>query len=113
MFDRQDFGKNVGQKENEQQLALKAFVLENPEPLLFHNEPIIKNDKIVGYLTSGNYGHYLGSAVGMGYVECDKKGESPEEQLKGEYMIDVAGKRYTATPYLKPAYDPSNVNIKI
>ena len=74
---------------------------------------IIKNDKIVGYLTSGNYGHYLGSAVGMGYVECDKKGESPEEQLKGEYMIDVAGKRYTATPYLKPAYDPSNVNIKI
>ena len=95
------------------QKRMMQFVLENPEPLLFHNEPIIKNDKIVGYLTSGNYGHHLGSAVGMGYVECDKKGESPEEQLKGEYMIDVAGKRYTATPYLKPAYDPSNVNIKI
>ena len=108
-------GKNAVEikKQEGVQKRMMQFVLENPEPLLFHNEPIIKNDKIVGYLTSGNYGHHLGSAVGMGYVECDKKGESPEEQLKGEYMIDVAGKRYTATPYLKPAYDPSNVNIKI
>ena len=42
------------------------FVLNDSDPLLFHNEPIIKNDKIVGYLTSGNFGHNLGAAVGMG-----------------------------------------------
>ena len=64
-------------------------------------------------LTSGNFGHHLGAAVGMGYVECNERGESPENQLKGNYMIDVAGKRHQATPFLKPAYDPSNGNIKI
>ena len=49
----------------------------------------------------------------MGYVECNERGESPENQLKGNYMIDVAGKRHQATPFLKPAYDPTNGNIKI
>ena len=92
---------------------LMQFVLNDSDPLLFHNEPIIKNDKIVGYLTSGNFGHHLGAAVGMGYVVCNERGESPENQLKGNYMIDVAGKRHQATPFLKPAYDPTNGNIKI
>ena len=55
---------------------LMQFVLNDSDPLLFHNEPIIKNDKIVGYLTSGNFGHHLGAAVGMGYVECNERGES-------------------------------------
>ena len=49
----------------------------------------------------------------MGYVTCKQKGESPEEHLKGNYMIDVAGKRYSATAYLKPAYDPLSNNVKI
>ena len=49
----------------------------------------------------------------MGYVVGNERGESPENQLKGNYMIDVAGKRHQATPFLKPAYDPSNGNIKI
>ena len=92
---------------------MMQFVLKDTQPLLFHNEPIIKDDKIVGYLTSGNFGHHLGSSVGMGYVECSEKGESAEHQLKGNYMIDVAGKRYQASPFLKPAYDPINNNIKI
>ena len=48
MFDRQDFGKNVGQKENEQQLALKAFVLENPE--LYLDEIQIHPSTIYQYL---------------------------------------------------------------
>ena len=92
---------------------LMQFVLNDPEPLLYLNEPIINDDRIVGYLTSGNFGHHLGSSVGMGYVTCKQKGESPEEHLKGNYMIDVAGKRYSATAYLKPAYDPLSNNVKI
>jgi len=36
--------------------------------LLYHNEPIWCNDKIGGDLTSGMYGHTIGSCLGMGYV---------------------------------------------
>ncbi len=44
------------------------FRLTDPEPLLFHNEPILRDGVIVGHLSSGNYGHALGGAVGLGYV---------------------------------------------
>ena len=48
------------------------FQLEDPDPLLYHNEPILRDGKIVSHLTSGNYGHHLGSAIGLGYVPSKK-----------------------------------------
>ena len=49
---------------------LVLFRLEDPQPLLYHNEPIIMNEEVVGYLYSGMYGHSVGSAIGMGYVNA-------------------------------------------
>ena len=49
---------------------LVQFRLRDPEPLLFHNEAIVRDGDIVGTVTSGNYGHTLGGAVGLGYVPC-------------------------------------------
>ena len=46
------------------------FKLNDPTKMIYHNEPIIRENKIVGYLTSGNYGHTLGGCVGLGYVDC-------------------------------------------
>jgi len=51
---------------------LIQFVLEDPEPLFYHHEPIIMDGNCVGYLTSGNYGHTLGASVGLGYVKNDE-----------------------------------------
>ncbi|MET4805537.1 FAD-dependent oxidoreductase [Limibacillus sp. MBR-115] len=81
------------------------FKLTDPEPLLFHNEPILRDGKIVGRLTSGNYGHWLGGAIGLGYVPC-VEGESAADQLASHYEIEVAGVRYPAEASLKPLYDP-------
>ena len=117
--DKGKFGNFIGKSAVDQkrdegvQKRLMQFVLNDPEPLLFHNEPIIRDGEIAGYLTSGNYGHSLGSGVGLGYVKCKLKGESQQEQLKSSYMIDVAGKRFSATPFLKPAYDPSGSRVKL
>jgi len=47
---------------------LLQFRLREPEPLLYHNEPVIRDGEIVGYLTSGNYGHHLGAAIGLGWL---------------------------------------------
>ena len=86
------------------------FRLTDPEPLLYHNEPVIRDGEIVGYLSSGAYGHYLGAAIGMGYVPC--KGESAADVLASSYEIDVAGTRVKAEVSLKPMYDPSAERAK-
>jgi 4-methylaminobutanoate oxidase (formaldehyde-forming) len=87
------------------------FRLEDPEPLLFHNEAVVRDGRIVGPVTSGNYGHFLGGAVGMGYVPC--KGESEEEVLASRYEIEVAGVRHRAVASLVPMYDPKSERVRL
>ena len=52
------------------------FLLKDPEPLLFHNEAVVRDGKIVSIVTSGNYGHHLGGAIGLGYVPCEGESEA-------------------------------------
>jgi 4-methylaminobutanoate oxidase (formaldehyde-forming) len=90
---------------------LLQFKLKDPEPLLYHNEPVLRDGKIVGYLSSGGYGHTLGAAIGMGYVPC--KGETAAEVLASSYEIDVAGVRVKAQASLRPMYDPKSARVKV
>ena len=89
---------------------LVQFLLQDPEPLVFHNEPILRDGKYVGYLSSGNYGHTLGGAIGMGYVPC--KGETAQDVLGSTYEIEVAGSKIAAIPSLKPLYDPKSERVR-
>jgi 4-methylaminobutanoate oxidase (formaldehyde-forming) len=85
---------------------LVQFKLDDPEPLLFHNEPLLRDGRLVGFLRSGAYGHTLGAAVGLGYVPC-RDAESGQELLASRYEIEVAGRRFAATASLAPLYDPT------
>jgi len=90
---------------------LVQFKLTDAEPLLYHNEPILRNGENVGYLSSGGYGHHVGAAIGMGYVPC--KGESVAELLDSTFEIDVMGTRVRAEVQLKPFYDPKSERVKV
>ena len=91
---------------------LVQFKLTDPEPLLYHNEPSLRDGDVVGYLTSGGYGHHLGSAVGMGYVPCAEPGEKVADMLASTYEIDVMGAKIAAEAQLKPFYDPKSERVK-
>ncbi|MFN5996004.1 MAG: FAD-dependent oxidoreductase [Paracoccaceae bacterium] len=86
------------------------FRLKDPEPLLFHNEAIVRDGKIVGPVTSGNYGHFLGGAIGMGYVPA--KGQTDDDILGSTYEIEVAGQRHAAIASLAPMYDPKSERVR-
>lgn len=91
--------------------ALVQFLLQDGEPMLFHNEPVWRNDELVGYITSGMYGHSLGAAVGLGYVTC-RDGIDERFIDTGNYEIEIAGTRVAAHASLKPMYDPDNKRIR-
>jgi glycine cleavage system T protein len=98
-------------KETGLEQRLVQFKLKDSEPLLYHNEPILRNGENVGYLSSGGYGHHVGAAIGMGYVPC--KGESVAELLNSTFEIDVMGTRVKAEAQLKPFYDPKSERVKV
>jgi 4-methylaminobutanoate oxidase (formaldehyde-forming) len=98
-------------REKPQTKRLVQFALEDPQPLLYHNEPIWLNDAIVGRTTSGAYGHTLGSAVALGYVRNDG-GITRDFVESAKFAIEVAGKRYSARASLSPMVDPKGERIR-
>jgi glycine cleavage system T protein len=97
-------------RESGPKARMVQFLLEDSQPLLYHNEPILRDGEIVGYLSSGGYGHTLGAAVGLGYVPCE--GQSAAEVLTSSYEIDIKGTRVKATASLKPMYDPKSEKVR-
>jgi len=100
----------LAKKEKGLSKRLVQFKLTDPEPLLYHNEPIMRNGEVVSFLTSGVYGHHLGAAMGMGYIPCE--GESAADVLGSTYEIDVMGVKVKAEASLKPFYDPRGDRAK-
>lgn len=92
------------------QSRLVQFRLADPAPLLYHNEPIVRDGAIVSQIASGAYGHHLGGAIGLGYVPCAKQGG--EEVLASHYEIEIAGRRHKAIASLKPMYDPQGARLR-
>ncbi len=91
---------------------MTSFVLQDAEPMLWHDEPIYRDGQCVGYLSSAAYGHSVGAAVALGYVRS-KEPITRAFVLEGDYEIDVAGERFPATPFLKPPYDPNREKILV
>jgi 4-methylaminobutanoate oxidase (formaldehyde-forming) len=86
-------------------LQRQVFVrLDDPEPLLFHGESILAGDEIVGRMTSGAYGHTLGSACGLGIISA----HAPRADVE----VDCAGQRVPATLSVKPFYDPTGARLR-
>ena len=106
-------GREALLAQQEQGIArhLVQLKLNDPEPLIYHNEPIWRGGEIVGHITSAAFGHTLGGAVGLGYVSAEP--EAPADAVLGAtYAVEVACERYAAEVSLRPLYDPDNAKIR-
>ena len=101
----------LAQRERGLSRRLLQLCLNDPVPLIYHNEPIWRDGELVGHITSGAYGHILGGAVGLGYVSSEP-GASDEAVLSGQYEVEVACERFPAQVSLRPLYDPDNAQIR-
>jgi glycine cleavage system aminomethyltransferase T/glycine/D-amino acid oxidase-like deaminating enzyme len=87
------------------------FKLDDPEPLLYHNEPILMDGRFAGYLSSGMYGHKVGAAIGMGYVEASDL--TAQRIAEASFEIEIAKQRFSAQASLRALYDPSSSRMKV
>ncbi len=95
------------QNESPYQRRLVQFLLKDPDPILYRNEPIYCGGERVGYTTSGMFGFTLGGSVALGYVNCPG-GVTNGYVESGDFEISVAGERFAAHASLRPMYDPQN-----
>jgi 4-methylaminobutanoate oxidase (formaldehyde-forming) len=101
------------QRETGVRRRLVNFKLRSAEHLLYHNEPIWRDGRIVGRITSGMFGHTLGRSIGMGYVHNDTGNATSEWVNSGRYEIEIAAERVAADASLQAFYDPAGERIRI
>ena len=66
------------------------------------NNPIYKEDKVVGRATGGDFGFRLNKSIAIGMVKPEIA--TPGQKLK----IDILGKMHDATILDESPYDPEN-----
>ena len=74
-------------------------------PLLLHDEPIFRLDKIIGYTTSSNYSFCYKKNICLAYVE----GEVAENE---NLFIEIEGKKYALKLEKQPIHDPRTVSMR-
>lgn len=75
-------------------------------PWLIHNEPIWKDQRIVGHVTSGDYGFRVDAMVGLAAVH--KTGGASKLWIEeGGFEVQIAGQFYDVDVALAPFYDPA------
>ena len=102
----------VAQREAGVIRRLVQFRLDDPEPLLYHDEPVLRDGHLVGRITSGMYGHTVGAALGMSYVDCEP-GTPRAQVIEGTFEVDVNGVRVPATASYRPFYDPDSLRTRL
>jgi 4-methylaminobutanoate oxidase (formaldehyde-forming) len=83
----------------------------DPDAMLFHAEPVLRDGQPVGYIRAASYGHTLGGAVGLAMV-TNPDGVDPAWLQDGTWELDIAGRRVPARVSLRPMYDPTNARIR-
>ena len=89
---------------------LCCMTLDDADRVVMGKEPIIDcnagGDRVLGYVTSANYGHSIGRGIVYGYL--------PAEYADEGTKVDVVyfGERLTATVAREPLYDPDGSKMR-
>jgi dimethylglycine dehydrogenase len=108
-FDKPDFiGKQaaVAERELGPKKRFVTMVVDAPHADVVGYEVILKDDKPVGHVTSGGWGHWVGKSLAVGYVPA------PLAVDGGVFAIDILGQECKATITATPLHDPSGARMR-
>ena len=87
------------------QRRLVQVLVKDPEPQMFHAEIVRRDGTAVGYVRAASYGHTLGGAVGLAFLE-PKRVVDETYLNSGTWEVEIAGRLYPAIVSARPLYDP-------
>jgi heterotetrameric sarcosine oxidase gamma subunit len=94
------------------QRRLVQILVNDPAPQMFHAEIVRRNGVAVGYVRAASYGHTLGGAVGLAFLE-PKQTVDEAYLTSGTWEVEIAGAIYPALVSARPLYDPKADRTKM
>ncbi|WP_299077652.1 glycine cleavage T C-terminal barrel domain-containing protein [uncultured Ruegeria sp.] len=83
--------------------------LQDASPLLHHNEPVLKDGKVAGYIASGAYAYAQGAAIGTCFINTEDRATVTH----GAFAVMVKGQAVPATVSLHPFSKPQLSNLSL
>ena len=85
---------------------LTTFVVDALDADVIGDEPVWRDGKVVGWVTSGGYAHASNASVALGYVEA------AAHDFAAPYEIEIIGERRPARALTEPLFDPKGSRMR-
>jgi dimethylglycine dehydrogenase len=108
-FKKNDFiGRDaaMAEKHDAPKRRLCTFVVDAADADVWGDEPIWKDRKVVGFVTSGGYAHYVKKSVALGFLPVDMIREGAEVE------IEILGDLRRARLVTQPLFDPDGARMR-
>jgi dimethylglycine dehydrogenase len=87
-------------------LRLLTFEVDALDADAIGDEPIWHRDRVVGWVTSGGYGHSVRKSLALGYIPAELAA------ARDGFEIELIGERRKATRLAAPAFDPQGLRMR-
>ena len=92
---------------------LVSLVVDDPEPMLWGGEMVVRDGDAVGQVTSAAWGATLGSCVALAYMWRPDGGPVTADFLtSGDYQVDVGRDPLSGRGPPRAPYDPANERVR-
>ena len=85
---------------------LVTLVVDAADADAYGDEPVLAGDRVVGFVTSGGYGHVVGASIALAYVEPAVA--TPDADLGVMILGDFRPARVAP----EPLFDPSGKRMR-
>lgn len=85
---------------------LVTFTVDVADADAIGDEPVWHDGEVVGWITSGGYGHCVGASLALGYIPAALASAT------SGFEIEILGERRPATREPRPLYDPTGERMR-
>jgi dimethylglycine dehydrogenase len=86
-----------------------SMIVDATDADVLGDEPIWHGGKVIGWVTSGGYGHFVDRSLAQGYVPK----ALAEETAPRAFDIEILGERRPATIIVEPLFDPQGTRMRM
>jgi dimethylglycine dehydrogenase len=98
----------MAEKHNGGTLRRVAMIVKAKDADVLGDEPIWHNGKVVGWVTSGGFAHFVNMSMAQGYVPK----ELATDVGDGAFEIEIMGEMRKATISTEPPFDPEGKRMR-
>jgi dimethylglycine dehydrogenase len=86
-----------------------SMVIDAADADVLGDEPIWHRGRVIGWVTSGGFGHYVGLSLAQGYVPVAVANDMGSDAFE----IEILGERRQARIIAKPPFDPDGARMRL